>query len=147
MSGPLVPGAGLVLRKTRIHSSIFFELVFVDEAVDLDGAEKVADAFAGAALGNFLAQLDVIAKSDLRGIDSHGVFVLSRYRSRSLQAVEKGSPASLDSSASLKLVFVFRDRARWDFTFTFHGHDHDKTAPRIRDLFAQPGIKLFQHYA
>ena len=25
---------------------LFFEFVFVDEAVDLDGAEKVADAFA-----------------------------------------------------------------------------------------------------
>ncbi len=37
MRGPLVPGAGLVLRKTRIHSSICFEFVFVDEAVDLHG--------------------------------------------------------------------------------------------------------------
>src|SRR5690349_24574049 len=35
---------------------LLFELVLVDEAVDLHGAEEVADAFADAALGNFLAQ-------------------------------------------------------------------------------------------
>jgi hypothetical protein len=37
ISGPLVPGAGLVLRKIEsIHRSAF-EFVFVDEAVDLHG--------------------------------------------------------------------------------------------------------------
>jgi hypothetical protein len=41
MRGPLVPGTALVLRKTLIHSSIcFFEFVFVDKTVDLDGAEE-----------------------------------------------------------------------------------------------------------
>jgi len=33
---------------------LFFEFVFVDEAVDLHGAEEVADAFADAACGDFL---------------------------------------------------------------------------------------------
>ena len=31
---------------------LFFEFVFIDEAVDLHGAEDMADAFADAALGN-----------------------------------------------------------------------------------------------
>ena len=35
---------------------LFFELVFVDEAVDLQGAEEVADAFADATLGDFLGR-------------------------------------------------------------------------------------------
>ena len=35
---------------------LFFEFVFVDEAVDLHGAEEVADAFADTTFGNFLAQ-------------------------------------------------------------------------------------------
>jgi len=33
---------------------LFFEFNFIDEAVDLKGAEAVADAFADAASGNFL---------------------------------------------------------------------------------------------
>ena len=33
---------------------LFLELVLVDEAVDLQRAEEVADAFADAAPGNFL---------------------------------------------------------------------------------------------
>ena len=41
-------GSGFGISK---HSNpvvdLFFELVFVDEAVDLNGAEEVADAFAG----------------------------------------------------------------------------------------------------
>ena len=36
---------------------LFLELVFVDEAVDLHGAEEVADAFADAALGNFSCRI------------------------------------------------------------------------------------------
>ena len=57
MSGPLVPGAGLVFRNTRIHSSIcFFKFVFVDESVNLHGAEEVADAFADAAAWDFLPE-------------------------------------------------------------------------------------------
>jgi hypothetical protein len=52
-----VPGAGLVLRKTSDpFVDLFFEFVFVDEAVDLHGAEEMADAFADAARGNFLPE-------------------------------------------------------------------------------------------
>jgi len=36
---------------------LFFELVFVDETIDLQGAEEVADAFADAALGNFTCRI------------------------------------------------------------------------------------------
>jgi hypothetical protein len=39
ISGPLVPGGGLVLRKTRIHS-------------DLHGAEEMADPFANGSVEN-----------------------------------------------------------------------------------------------
>jgi hypothetical protein len=39
MSGPLVPGVGRFLRKTRIHS-------------DLHGAEEMADPFANGSVEN-----------------------------------------------------------------------------------------------
>jgi len=35
---------------------LLLEFIFVDKAVDLHGAEKVADAFPDAAFGNLLAQ-------------------------------------------------------------------------------------------
>src|SRR5687768_16855277 len=70
ISGPLVPEAGLVLRKTRIHSSIcFFEFVFVDEAVDLQGAEKVADVFTGVLRRDFFPQRKRLAAAITCKID------------------------------------------------------------------------------
>jgi hypothetical protein len=35
---------------------LFLKLVFVDETIDLHGAEEVTDTFADTALGNFLSQ-------------------------------------------------------------------------------------------
>jgi hypothetical protein len=37
-----VPGTGLVLVAKHLNPvDLFFEFVFIDEAVDLDGAEKI----------------------------------------------------------------------------------------------------------
>jgi hypothetical protein len=48
MSGPLVPGGGLgVAKDVNPLVDLFFEFVFIDEAVDLHGAEEMPDAFAG----------------------------------------------------------------------------------------------------
>ena len=63
MRGPLVPGAGLVfLKDVNPVVDLFLEFVFVDETVDLHGAEKVADTFADAALGNFLSAARRVAR-------------------------------------------------------------------------------------
>ena len=57
MSGPVGAGGGLgVAEDVNPFVDLVFELVFVDEAVDLQGAEEMADAFADAAGGDFLAQ-------------------------------------------------------------------------------------------
>ena len=44
MSGPLVPGAGFAKGLDPLID-LLFEFVFVDEAVDLQGAEKMTAAF------------------------------------------------------------------------------------------------------
>src|SRR5947199_3437193 len=50
-------GCGLgVSKDVNPFVDLLFEFIFLDEAVDLHGAEEVADAFADAALGDFLSQ-------------------------------------------------------------------------------------------
>ena len=49
MSGPWVPGAGLVFERPNPLVDLFFEFVLVDEAVNLDGPEEMADVFADSA--------------------------------------------------------------------------------------------------
>ena len=52
ISGPLA-GGGFGVAKHLNPVDLFLELVFVDEALDPQGAEKVADAFADTARGDF----------------------------------------------------------------------------------------------
>jgi len=54
--GPLVPGAGLVARKTAdVIVNLTLEGIPVDETVDLQGPKEMSDSMADAALWNFLA--------------------------------------------------------------------------------------------